>query len=183
MFTVFAATPPTVPPAALTVPTAALLLVQVPPGVVELSTVVKPVHTVLLPVIAAGRGLTVTTAVRVQPLVPKQVIVAVPVATPVTTPDEEPIVATVVLLLLQVAPTLVVLSVVVDPTQTASVPLMVFGAGCTVTTTVVKHADEGRLYVMVVVPPARPTPVTMPDEEPTVATAGVLLDQVPPGVV
>jgi len=183
MVTVFADTPPTTPPPALTVPTAALLLVHVPPGVVELSVVVAPVHTVLLPVMAAGNGLTVTTAVRVQPLVPKHVIVAVPAATPLTIPDDEPMVAIAVLLLLHVAPMLVVLNVVLAPAQTANVPVMALGAGCTVTTTVVKHAEEGSVYVIVVVPPARPTPVTTPEDEPTVATAGVLLLHVPPGVV
>jgi hypothetical protein len=160
-----------------------LLLVHVPPGVVELSVVVAPVQTVLLPVMAAGNAFTVTTAVRVQPLVPKQVMVAVPAATPVTVPDDEPMVATAVLLLLHVAPRLVVLNVVVDPAHILNVPAMALGAGCTVTTTVVKHADAGSVYVIVVVPPARPTPVTMPEEDPTVATAGELLVQVPPGVV
>jgi hypothetical protein len=107
----------------------------------------------------------------------------VPAATPVTVPDDEPMVATAVLLLLHVAPRLVVLSVVVDPAHILNVPAMALGAGCTVTTTVVKHADAGSVYVIVVVPPARPTPVTMPEEDPTVATAGELLVQVPPGVV
>jgi len=46
-----------------------MLLVHVPPDGVELSAVVLPAHTVVLPVIAVGGVCTVTTAVLVQPVV------------------------------------------------------------------------------------------------------------------
>ena len=56
-----AATPVTVPPA-LTVATAVLALVQVPPAAVSVSVVLAPAHTVVVPpmVPAAAAGLTVT---------------------------------------------------------------------------------------------------------------------------
>ena len=57
--------PLTIPVLELTVATAALLLVHDSPGVVALvSAVVLPLHTVVLPMIAAGFGFTVITAVR-----------------------------------------------------------------------------------------------------------------------
>jgi len=57
------ATPVTTPDVELTVAHAVLLLVQVPPGVASLNPSVKPVHTVLDPVMFAGSGLTVKGAV------------------------------------------------------------------------------------------------------------------------
>jgi len=59
MIAVPAATPVTTPVLDPTDPIAVLLLLHVPPGVVELKTVVNPVQTVAVPVIAAGSGLTV----------------------------------------------------------------------------------------------------------------------------
>ena len=59
----------------------------------------------------------------------------VPAVTPVTIPFEEPIVAF-ALLLIQVPPVALLLSVVVKPAQTASVPVMFAGNGLTVTTAV-----------------------------------------------
>ena len=58
-----AATPPTVPapaPDAMTVAWAVLLLLQMPAAVASLRTVVRPVHTVCVPVMLAGCGFTVT---------------------------------------------------------------------------------------------------------------------------
>ena len=63
--------PVTVPasmPDDVTVAIAALPLLQVPPATVLLSKVVIPVHAVLLPVIVAGSGCTVTTLVVLQPV-------------------------------------------------------------------------------------------------------------------
>jgi hypothetical protein len=54
-----AATPLTVPDPEPTVACAVLLLLQVPPAVPSLKVVVKPTHTLVVPVIAAGTGLTV----------------------------------------------------------------------------------------------------------------------------
>ena len=59
----------------------------------------------------------------------------VPPDTPVTTPEPDPIVATVVRLLVHVPPGEVLLNVVVDPTHTEVVP--VIGAGASTTVTVV----------------------------------------------
>jgi hypothetical protein len=61
---------------------------------------------------------------------------------PVTTPVDAPIVATAVLLLLQVAPTLLV-NVLVLPSHTLSVPPIAAGAGSTVTAVVVTQVDAG----------------------------------------
>ena len=56
---------PITAPAALTVPMAVFELLHVPPGVVLLSVVVLPSHTVVVPVIAAGVALTTTLMVVV----------------------------------------------------------------------------------------------------------------------
>ena len=50
-----------------TVPTAELLLLQTPPGVIQLSPVVEPTQTVSVPVIGAGFGLTIIVTVTEQP--------------------------------------------------------------------------------------------------------------------
>jgi hypothetical protein len=50
------------------VPTVGLLLVHDPPGVALLSVVVAPAHTDATPVIANGKGLTVTVNVVSQPV-------------------------------------------------------------------------------------------------------------------
>lgn len=50
-------------PGDVTVATDGLILVHVPPGVVLLSVVVAPEHTVPIPLMAAGKGFTVSTAV------------------------------------------------------------------------------------------------------------------------
>ena len=63
--------PPAIPvtiPAASTVATAVLLLLHPPPPVASDNDVVSPAHTVLIPNIAVGNGVTVTTAVVVQPV-------------------------------------------------------------------------------------------------------------------
>ena len=59
---------PVTTPVALIVATAGLALVQVPPGLELLRAVVDPTHTLSVPVIAAGKGLTVTVAVIKQPV-------------------------------------------------------------------------------------------------------------------
>jgi len=48
--------------------TAITLLLQVPPIVASLKTVVVPAHMVVFPVMAAGNGFTVTVTVRIQPV-------------------------------------------------------------------------------------------------------------------
>jgi hypothetical protein len=63
------ATPVTTPVVLPTVATAVLAELQVPPVVVDDSDVVVPAHSVVVPVIAAGRLLTVTPIARAQPVV------------------------------------------------------------------------------------------------------------------
>ena len=60
--------PVTTPVTGSTVPTAVLLLLQLPPGDEELSVVVRVTHTLAVPVIVPGPALTVTTAVAKQPV-------------------------------------------------------------------------------------------------------------------
>ena len=62
---------------------------------------------------------------------------AVPADAPVTIPDDEPTVATAVLLLLHSPPVTVSANTVVPPGQTCVVPVIVSGSGTTVTCTVV----------------------------------------------
>lgn len=59
--------PPTTPVVAFTVPIEGLLLLHVPPAGVDVSVVVAPRHAMLIPVIAVGVGVTVTTAIELQP--------------------------------------------------------------------------------------------------------------------
>ncbi len=61
-------TPDTTPPVDVTVATAVLLLLHVPPEVASLNVTVDPTHTFALPVIAAGNGLTVNTADAAHPV-------------------------------------------------------------------------------------------------------------------
>ncbi len=60
-------TPETIPELVPMVATLVLLLVQVPPPVLE-SVVVEPAQTVVVPVIADGNGFTVTAVVVMQPV-------------------------------------------------------------------------------------------------------------------
>ena len=50
------------------VATAGVALLHVPPAVALLSVVVEPTHTLVVPVMAAGSGLTVTVAVTAHPV-------------------------------------------------------------------------------------------------------------------
>ena len=113
-----------------------LLLVQVPPPGVEFSVVVKPTQTFGVPVMVVGLALTVTTAVLIQPVPSAYVIVDVPATEPVTTPDVDKAIVALPLLLLHVPPAGVEFNVVVNPTHTFVVPVMVVGFGFTVTMTV-----------------------------------------------
>lgn len=60
-------TPPATPVPAAIVPVAGVLLLHIPPDTACVIVVVRPWHTVELPVIAAGAGVTVTTSVEIQP--------------------------------------------------------------------------------------------------------------------
>ena len=131
-----AVAPVTTPVPVPIVATAVLLLLHTPNGVVLARAVVALIHTLVVPVMDAGNGLTVTRDVMIHPVDGKvYVIVVVPAATPVTTPDEL-IVAAAVLLLLHAPPPLFV-RVVVKPTHTFIVPVVADGNGFTVTGVVV----------------------------------------------
>ena len=97
---------------------------------------------------------------------------------PVTMADEEPTVATEVLLLLHVPPVTRSLNEVVPPAATVVLPDIGEGAGLTVKVIVVTAVPT--IYVMVQVPAA--TPATIPVDEPTVAMEVLLLLQWPPAV-
>jgi hypothetical protein len=85
---------PVTPPVPLTDAIALLLLLQVPPLAVSINTIVDPTHTEDGPEIVEILGLTVTTAVEIQPGPALYVIVAVPDALPVTIPVALPTDAT-----------------------------------------------------------------------------------------
>jgi hypothetical protein len=173
-----AATPVTTP-AFVTVATAVLLLLQVPPVVGD-KVPVLPIHTDE-GAVTIGNAFTVTDAVvLLQPVdVCVNVKVAVPPATPATTPAFVTV-ATAVLLLLHVPP-VVGDKVVVDPAQMVELPvILTVGSAFTVTDDVVlEHPVDVCVKVKVAVPPA--TPVTTPPLV-TVATAVLLLLHVPPVV-
>ncbi len=99
-----------------------------------------------------------------------------PVLMPVTEPVASPTVALLVLPLIHVPPDDVLLSVVFEPTQTDTSPVIAGGAEFTVTIVVRAHELE-IVYVIIVVPVV--TGDTTPDDE-IVATPGVLLVHVPP---
>jgi len=62
------ATPVTTPSEDPTLAIAELLLVHVPPVVELLNTLVRPTQAVIFPAMAAGNGLTVTSAVSIHPV-------------------------------------------------------------------------------------------------------------------
>ena len=59
---------PVTTPVLFTVAAVVLLLLHAPRGLASLSAVVKPAHTLVVPVIADGNGLTVTCVVVWQPV-------------------------------------------------------------------------------------------------------------------
>ena len=146
-------------PDASTVPTAVVLLLHVPPAVALSRSVVLPVHTVAAPVMAAGSGLTVTTAVAAHPVdVLMILIVTVPAAMPPTRPVAELTVPTATSDDCQVPPGTgagMLDNAVVEPTQTAAVPVMGAGTGATVAVATRKQ-PVGITYETVIVPAERP---------------------------
>jgi hypothetical protein len=62
------ATPPPAPGPGVIVATPVVALLQVPPGVASLNVVVEPTQTIVVPVIAAGSGFTVTVVVMEHPV-------------------------------------------------------------------------------------------------------------------
>jgi hypothetical protein len=108
------------------------LLLQVPPPA-SLRVVVNPEHTVSVPSIAVGNGLTVTTVVIIQVVGKVYVMTPVPADTPVTIPVALTVAVPV---LLQVPPPLASDNDVVSPRQTLIAPNIAVGNGLTVTTAV-----------------------------------------------
>jgi hypothetical protein len=117
---------PVTTPVALTVATPKLELLQAPPGVAQLSTVVLPMQVNNVPVTASGIGFIVTSLVAIQPAL-LYVIILLPIATLVTIPVDEPIVATLVAVLVHMPPVTVLVSVLVEPIHTAATPPMADG--------------------------------------------------------
>ena len=140
MVAVPAVTPLTVPVPEPIVATALLLLLQAPNDELFASVVVDATHTVGVPVMVAGNGLTVNTDVVIQPVAVKvYVIIVVPAAAPVTMPVDALTVATDVLLLAHVPVPDVLLNVDVALIQLDSVPSIAVGNGFTVTAVVIKQ--------------------------------------------
>jgi hypothetical protein len=160
-------------------PLVVLVLLHVPPVVVLVSVVFEPTHTEPAPEMATGNGLQVTVIVLKQPVPSVYVMTPVPADTPVTTPVEAST-ETALPDVLYDPPLVAEDTVMVDPTHTVGADAdNAAGKGFTVTV-VVRRQPVGRLYVTTEVPAIRP--FTVPVAEPTVATAVLLLLQVPPGV-
>jgi len=105
-------------------------------------------------------------------------MVVVPVETAVIFPNDDPIVATVVLLLLHEPPAVVSLNEVVSPEQILETPVIAPGEGFTVTVARTVH-PPAEVKVTVAVP--RATPLTMPVADPIVAILVLDALHVPPG--
>lgn len=106
-------------------------------------------------------------------------IVAVPGLPPVTMPPDKVTDATEVLLLLQVPPLGISLSVTVAPEHTVDGPLIAPGAGLTVTSVVAVHPVDVAVNVIRVVRPEVPPAVNTPVVEVITAAAVLLLLHVP----
>ena len=180
------AEPPETPvttPALVTVATAGLLLVHVPPVEGD-KVVVEPAQIVFGPAMfTSGNAFTVNVvvvALQLGNVFLVKVKVTVPALIPVTKPALVTL-ATVGLLLLHVPP-VVGLSVVVAPAQMVVGPVkLTTGSAFTVTVEVAAETHPVAVFVKVNVAVPADTPVTTP-EFVTVATPGSLLTHVPPVV-
>jgi len=124
----------TIPEVIFTVATSGeVVLVQVPPVVGLLNVMFIPTHVGVLPVIAGGRGLTVTILVTLHPTPNMYETIEVPVLMPDTIPEAS-IVAIDKFVLLHVPPPVVVDSVAVPPTHALPEPVIAPGSACTVST-------------------------------------------------
>jgi hypothetical protein len=116
------------------------LLIHVPPVRVSDNVVVCPTHTVLIPSIGVGSGLTVTIVERRHPVASVYVTLTVPGLVPVTdtdAPSETIVAVPVPLVTVHVPPAGVVLNVVDSPLQTCIIPVITDGNGLTVKIAVV----------------------------------------------
>ncbi len=175
MVAVPADTPEIIPVVDPAIAIAVLLLLHVPVPAL-LSVVAELTQTDVVPVIADGTGLIVTSVVSLQPVVNLYVTIAVPTETAATMPVPDPTVATSVLLLLHVPPAVPLLSVVDDAEHALGTPA-VGNMGLTSTEAVTIQLKPP-VKVIVAVPPA--TPDTTPVVEPIVATLLLLLLHTPP---
>jgi len=112
------------------------VLVQVPPDVAEVSTVVLPTQITGVPPMVAGIAFTVTAFATIQPVGIVYRIVVPPPATAVALPDVESIVITDAELLLHTPPPNVLVYVVAEPAHTGVLPLITPGVAFTVTSRV-----------------------------------------------
>jgi hypothetical protein len=125
-------TPVTEPEPEPIVATPGVPLIQVPPPP-SVNVTEDPTHTLPGPEIDDGNIFTVSIAVLIQPVGRVYVIVVLPAIPVVTVPDDDPIVATLVLLLVQVPPVIASVNVVVaPPAHKLSVPPITAGSGFTV---------------------------------------------------
>ena len=159
--------------------TALLLLCHIPPALASLKNNTVPAQASELPTIAPGNGLTVTSAFAIQPVATLYVMIVVPEDKLVRRAVDEPIVATAVLLLLQCPPVVTSLNAAVRPAQSTSGPVIFAGTGFTVTSVVFRHPVASE-YVITAVP--LPTPATIPEIEPILATAVLVLVHIPPPI-
>ena len=136
---------------------------------------VKPTHTFIVPVITAGKGLTVTVVVTKHPVGKVYDITEVPPDTPVTTPVPATTVATAGVALLHVPPAVASASVVVEAWHTVVVPVMTAGNGLTVT--------ANGLEAMLVPQPLVAVTVTFPLAETAVKSTVILFRFWGPGYV
>ena len=118
-----------------------LAVLHMPPVIASLNCDTSPLHNVVVPLIApaVGKGLTVTFVFREQPVGNIYVIVEEPEETPLTTPVPDTTVATELVELLHVPLPVASLKVVVEPTQTVVLPVILAGKGLTVKDVLVKQ--------------------------------------------
>jgi hypothetical protein len=121
------------------VATARLLLLQVPPVVVLLSTSIPPVHPAIAPVMGATAGEPFTVTTRVDAVLPHALVTVydiseVPASKPLTSPPVLTV-ATVGVVLLHTPDAVAQLNVTDPPTHTVVVPVRgnTVGSGTTVT--------------------------------------------------
>jgi hypothetical protein len=112
-----------------------LLLDHKPPEVASNNVVDPPAHILVTPVIAAGKGFTITVLEILQPLELVKLINGDPAATPVTIPVG-PTTAREELLLVHVPAPPPSANGVVEPAHTDAVPVIAGGNGLTVASTV-----------------------------------------------
>lgn len=135
-----AATPLTSPVVIFTVAMVVFPLVHAPPVVALLRIVVAPTHTLGVPNITPGTGLTVTVEVLRHPVESLYVTVAVPTERP-EIPPENDIIGPVTKGAedVHVPPVVALLSIPVVPVHSDVIPVIGKGLGWTVTAAVVAH--------------------------------------------